>query len=144
MDSFLELEVMPEVDNELKILIKGASYGFSGEADCYVSETNFLNFAQSLKGFPKQQNEVISFSSGESEVLSTFELCFTNANSSGHIRLEVLITYIDQFTDSIVKKYSSSFGLVIMPTELDTFQSSLVKVANPINIGQRAVLCSKI
>ena len=142
MDSFLELEVIPEVDDELQIRIKGSSFGFSGEAYCYVNEDSFLKFAKSLDGFPSKKDQVLSFDTGKNISLSTFELSFTNANSSGHIKVEVIITHVDNCIDSIVKKYSSNFAFVIMPSDLDVFQKSLIKVANYKNIGQIARLCT--
>jgi len=140
MSSFLTLEVLPEVDDCLKLRVSGSSLGFSGQADCYVNESEFLAFSKSLQGFPKKMDQLLSFDSGKSNSLSNFELSFSCANSSGHVKLEVEITHIESYVDSKTNRFSSSFSLVVMPSEIDTFQSNLISVANSNNVGQLAEL----
>ncbi|MDO6466402.1 hypothetical protein [Pseudoalteromonas carrageenovora] len=143
MSSFLTLKVLPEVDDCLKLRVRGSSCGFSGQADCYVNESEFLTFSKSLQGFPKKMDQVLTFDSGKSDSISNFELSFSCANSSGHVKLEVEITHIESFVNLKTNRCSSTFSLVVMPSDIDTFQSNLISVANSSNVDQMAELRSE-
>lgn len=52
-NSYINFEQLPEIDDALKLRIEGASYGFSGTADCYVNEAEFKTFCLQLQGFPR-------------------------------------------------------------------------------------------
>ncbi len=143
MREYLEFEQLSEIDDELKLRIKGESDGFAGVADCYVNEKQFQDFCAQLIGFPKKREDIIRFSSGESEQLSYFNIKLSCADNSGWILVAVQIVsrYTRYPRDEVCS--TASFSFKVEPAACDRFVSGLSRVSVVKNVGSKAILVNE-
>jgi|UniRef100_E6XRA1 hypothetical protein len=143
MREYLEFEQLSEIDDELKLRIKGESDGFAGVADCYVNEKQFQDFCAQLIGFPKKREDIIRFSSGESEQLSYFNINLSCVDSSGLILVAVHIVSRDTRYPRDEVCSTASFSFKVEPAVFDRFVSGLFRVSVINNLGSKAVLVNE-
>ncbi|TXH93162.1 MAG: hypothetical protein E6Q75_16245 [Rheinheimera sp.] len=134
-NSYVRLEQLPEIDDALKLRIEGASYGFSGTADCYVNEAELKAFCLKLQGFPRQRGQSISFSSGINPQLSRFELMFADVGSRGNIAVTTRIVGVEQEYQTNNVQSTVSFTFVTEPVAFDRFLQFLAKVMQTGHVG---------
>jgi hypothetical protein len=135
MREYLEFEQLSEIDDELKLRIKGESDGFAGVADCYVNEKQFQDFCAQLIGFPKKREDSIRFCSGESDQLSHFDIEFSCIDSSGRILVAVQIVSRDTRYPRENVCFVVSLSFKVEPAAFDRFVKGLSRVSVINNVG---------
>ncbi|MFB2726922.1 hypothetical protein ACE02H_05575 [Shewanella mangrovisoli] len=143
MSEHLEFEQLSEIDDLLKLKVKGESCGFAGTADCYVNEAQFQAFCAQLIGFPKKREDRVQFCSGESAQLSYFDIKFSCIDSSGRILAAIQI--VSRGTRYPREKvcFAASFSFKVEPAAFDRFVKGLSRVAVINNVGLKAALVNE-
>ena len=118
-----------EDDDLFEIRANATNELFSGTADIYLTREDIIELAKSLKGFPENINQTVSFTTGENEDISYFTLKFKCVDGSGHIIVRVKIAYIVTDTARPKKHYISEFDINIEAASVDQFVISLHKLA---------------
>ena len=120
----LEIASIWEDDDLFEVRITASNLYFSGTAECYTTREEIQSLATSLKDFPLENSQVVSFSTGENINNSFFNLQFKTTNASGHTAVRVKIMHI--YSSNLPKEISSSeFDLPVEPAAIDRFASSL-------------------
>jgi hypothetical protein len=143
MSEYLEFEQLSEIDDLLKLRVKGESCGFAGIADCYVNEEQFQAFCSQLIGFPKNRDDSVRFCSGDSEQLSYFEIDFSSIGSSGRILVAVQIVARDMCSSRERECFVASLSFKVEPAAFDRFVRGLSRVAAINNVASKAVLANE-
>lgn len=140
MSCYLQFQQLPEIDGELKLRVEGASYGFSGTADCYVNAAAFKAFCLQLQSFPQHRGQSISFSSGPTPQMSHFELIFADVGLRGNISVTTHIVGVEQEFLAKSIQCTVGFTFVTEPAALDHFIQFLTKVIQTGHVGAKAIL----
>ncbi|MDP4528759.1 hypothetical protein Q3O59_06900 [Alkalimonas delamerensis] len=143
MSEYLEFEQLSEIDDLLKLRVKGESSGFAGTADCYVNEDQFQSFCSQLVGFPKNREDSIRFCSGENDQLSHFDIEFSCIDSSGRILTVIQIVSRDTRYPNERLCYVASFSFKLEPAAFDRFVKGLSRVSVINNVGSKSALVNE-
>lgn len=143
MSEYLEFEQLSEIDELLKLRVKGESSGFAGTADCYVNEDQFRAFCAQLVGFPEKLEDSIHFCSGESDQLSYFDIEFSCIDSSGRILTTIRIVSRDIRYPREKVCFLASFSFKVEPAAFDRFVKGLSRVSVINNVGLKAALVNE-
>ena len=143
MSEYLEFERLSEIDDLLKLRVKGESSGFAGIADCYVNEDQFQEFSTQLIGFPKKREDSVRFYSGESDQLSHFDIVFSCADNSGRILAAIQIVSRDTRYPREKVCFVASFSFKVEPAAFDRFVGGLSRVSVINNVGSKAALVNE-
>ncbi|MBU2205531.1 MAG: hypothetical protein KKB45_04105 [Gammaproteobacteria bacterium] len=143
MSEYLEFEQLSEIDDLLKLRVKGESSGFAGTADCYVNEDQFQAFCAQLVGFPKKREDSIRFCSGESDQWSHFDIEFSCIDSSGRILAAIQIVSRDTRYRREKVCFLASFSFKVEPVAFDRFVKGLSRVSVINNVGLKAALVNE-
>lgn len=135
MSEYLEFEQLSEIDDLLKLKVKGESSGFACTADCYVNEAKFQAFCVQLIGFPKKREDRVQFCSGESDQLSYFDIQFSCIDSSGRILAAIQI--VSRGTRYPREKvcFVASFSFTVETAAFDRFVKGFSRVSVINNVG---------
>ena len=143
MSEYLEFEQLSEIDDLLKLRVKGESSGFAGTADCYVNEDQFKVFCAQLVGFPKSREDSIRFRSSDSDQLSHFDIEFSCIDSSGRIMAAIQIVSRDTRYPRETVCFLASFSFKVEPAAFDRFVKGLSRVSVINNVGSKAALVNE-
>lgn len=129
MSEYLEFEQLSEIDDLLKLKVKGESSGFACTADCYVNEAKFQAFCAQLIGFPKKREDRVQFCPGESDQLSYFDIQFSCIDSS--VRILAAIQIVSRGTRYPREKvcFVASFSFKVETAAFDRFVKGFSRVS---------------
>lgn len=124
---FLKLEVVWKDADMFELQVNCSNGYFSGVTEVYDTQIPLLEFAKSLKGYPKNR-ETLTHICGEKDSYSYFEMNFYPIGMNGIVGVEILLES-NTTEDRPKEKDKLRLELIVEPNAIDVFQRELELLA---------------
>ena len=129
-EAYLEIRKIWEDDHTIELNISASNGIFSGETQLYTTEESLTEWAEQLAGFPKSDDQEVTFYDGERESYSYSSIrayTFSGmAKTAMHITLESNVS--NEYRKE--EKAKLEFELFFEPAALDRFIPNLQRISD--------------
>ncbi len=126
--SYLDLKVIWKDNDMFELEIKASNGRYSGTTNVYDTSKSLANFANSLQGYPKDNNELF-YQAGKTNSYAFFSMKFYPLDTFGHVG--VLINLEENVATEYrpEEKDNISLEIKVEPASIDRFQKDLLNLA---------------
>jgi hypothetical protein len=129
LESFLKLEVVWKDDDMFELKVTASNGQFSGTTKVYDGSHLLYNFANSLVGFPKQDDSILFYEAGEKDSYSYFAMKFYPIDKIGHLAVQVTLEANVSTKYRPEEKDKLILEILTEPSLIDSFVKSLATMA---------------
>jgi len=126
--SFLKLQVVWKDEHMFELTVTASNGRYFGTTDVYDTSEPILKFAQTLIGFPEENNDLL-YESGVEDGYASFSMHFYCIDNAGHIGVGIHLE--DSFGREFNHEEKNKITIEIMvePNAIDNFQKELIHLA---------------
>lgn len=125
---FLKLEVIWKDEHMFELQVSCNNRYFSGIAEVFETQIPLLEFAKSLKGYPKNR-ETLTHICGKKDSYAYFEMNFYPIGMNGTVGVEVVLESNTPTEYRPKEKDKLRLELIVEPNAIDVFQRELELLA---------------
>ncbi|MBO9594131.1 MAG: hypothetical protein J7599_14590 [Niabella sp.] len=126
--SFLKLQIIWKDNDMLELQVIASNTRYYGTTEVYDTSTSLFDFAQTLIGFPKDNNHLF-YETGYKESYAFFSMKFYCIDNSGHAGVEINLEENVATEFRPEEKHKLRLEIIVEPNAIDNFQKELVQLA---------------
>lgn len=128
LKSFLKLQTIWKDEDMFEIQVTASNIRYYGITEVYDTSTSLFDFAQTLIGFPRDNNHLL-YEAGYKESYAFFSMKFYCIDHSGHVGIEINLKENVGTEFRPEKKHKLRLTIIVEPNAIDNFQKELVQLA---------------
>ncbi|MBO9203058.1 MULTISPECIES: hypothetical protein [Niastella] len=128
LKSFLELQIVWKDEDMFELKVTASNGRYFGTTEVYDTTESLFSFAQTLIGFPKDNNKLFH-DAGNKNGYAYFSMNFYCIDNAGHIGVEINLedTVATEFRHQ--EKNKLKLEIIVEPNAIDNFQRELSQLA---------------
>lgn len=135
--SYLDLKIIWKDDDMFELDINASNGRYSGTTSVYDTSNSLAEFANSLKGYPKDNNELY-YQAGQEDSYSFFSMKFYPLDGGGHVGVQISLEENVATEYRPEEKDKITLEIKVEPASIDRFQKELLDLAK--NESGQAIL----
>ena len=126
--SFLRLQIVSKDEHMFELKVTASNGRYFGSTQVFDTQEPILKFAQTLKGFPQANNDLL-YETGLKNGFASFSMHFYCIDDTGHFGVEINLK--DNFGTAFnyEVKNKMKIEIIVEQKAIDIFQKGLSKLA---------------